>query len=68
MKVAFSSEDQLIYIMFESYRKNNAQEIHVALHEVCGSCTSLMHMSSDGHTILTVKIEVGKFQQDTHIL
>ena len=67
MEVAFSSEDQ-IYIMFESYRKNNAQKIHVALQEVCGSSTSLMHMSSDGLTILTVKIEVGKFQQDTHIL
>ena len=37
MAVVFSSEQQCIYIKFESYRKKNAREIHVALQEVCGN-------------------------------
>ena len=37
MAVAFSSEEQRIYIKFESYRKKNAWEIYFALQEVCGN-------------------------------
>ena len=37
MAVPFSSEEQHIYIKFESYRKKNVWKIHVALQEVCGN-------------------------------
>ena len=30
-------EEQCIYIKFEFYRKKNAQEINIALQEVCGN-------------------------------
>ena len=37
MVVAFSSEEQRIYIKFKSYRRKNAREIHIALQEVCSN-------------------------------
>ena len=37
MVVTFSSEEQRIYTMFESYHKKNAREIHIALQAVSGN-------------------------------
>ena len=37
MVAAFSSDEQCIYIKFESYHKKDAREIQVTLQEVCGN-------------------------------
>ena len=37
MAFAVSSEEQRICFTFESYRKKNAPENHVALQDVCGN-------------------------------
>ena len=62
------------YVKFESYRKKNAREIHIAVQELVAIdlVLLLIHKLTDGLTNLlavrrvlkTMKIEVGRFQQD----
>ena len=75
MAAGFSSEEQRIYINFESYPKRNAREIHVALQVVSGN--SALSYSQVARWAIrfnrgreSAKIaggEVGKIQQVTHI-